>query len=246
MSTSVRQILLPERSFWKQVFKFGTSIALQNLTVALFGMIDVSVISDMGETAVSAVSLANQVFYVASLITFGITSGASVMLSRYYGAGDESGFKKAFTVMCFLCTVVNAVIMVASFGIPRLLLAMYTDDSELIAEGVIYLVITAPMNLYYGISNSMASFFRSVNRPSVPLIVSLVTVALKTGLNVVFIYGFGVIPAMGVVGAAVATLLCKVAELVLYLGFFAAFKEKKYCFRFSDLAYIMGHRSVLL
>ena len=237
-ANKIKQILLPERDFWKQVIKFGTSIALQNLTVALFGMIDVSVISDMGETAVSAVSLANQVFYVASLITFGITSGASVILSRHYGAGDADGFKKAFTVMCFLCTVVNAAIMAASFGIPRLLLAMYTDDPVLIAEGVIYLIITAPMNLCYGISNSMASFFRSVNRPSVPLVVSLVTVALKTGLNLVFIYGFGVIPAMGVAGAAVATLLCKVAELVLYLGFYAAFREKQYCFRSSDLGYI--------
>lgn len=234
----VKEILFPERAFWKQVARFGTSIALQNLTVALFGMIDVSIISDMGEAAVSAVSLANQVFYVASLITFGITSGASVMLSRHYGARDEAEFKKAFTVMCFLCTVVNAVITGASFGIPRLLLAMYTDDPVLIAEGAVYLIITAPMNLCYGISNSMASFFRSTNRPSVPLAVSLITVALKTGLNVVFIYGFGVIPAMGVAGAAVATLLCKVAELALYLGFYGAFKEKQYRFRLSDLGYI--------
>ena len=238
LSNQVRQILLPERSFWKQVARFGTSIALQNLTVALFGMIDVSVISDMGETAVSAVSLANQVFYVASLITFGITSGASVMLSRHYGAGDESSFKKVFSVMCFLCTVVNTLIMVASFAVPRLLLGIYTDDSVLIAEGAIYLIITAPMNPIYGISNSLGSFFRSTNRPSVPLVVSVATVVLKTGLNYIFIYGFGAIPAMGVAGAAVATLLCKVVELVLYLAFYATFKEKNYCFRMADLSHI--------
>ena len=238
LNDQVRQILLPERSFWRQVARFGTSIALQNLTVALFGMIDVSIISDMGETAVSAVSLANQVFYVASLITFGITSGASVILSRLYGAGNERAFKKIFSVMCFLCTVMNTLIMVASFAVPRLLLGIYTDDSVLIAEGVIYLIITAPMNPIYGISNSLGCFFRATNRPSVPLIVSVSTVVLKTGLNYIFIYGFGVIPAMGVAGAAVATLLCKVAELVLYLVFYVTFKEKNYCFRMSDLSYI--------
>lgn len=237
-SAVIKSVFFPEREFWKRVFGFGTSVAVQNLTVALFGMIDVSVISYMGETAVSTVSLANQVFYVASLITFGITSGASVILSRYYGAGDTEGVRKAFSVMVFLCTIVNAAIMTASLAVPRLLLALYTDDPMLMAEGAVYLVITAPMNLFYGISNSLSAFFRSVNRPSVPLIVSLATVVLKTVLNVVLIHGILGMPAMGVTGAALATLLCKVAEFAFFFCFFVGFKEKDYCFRFRDLAYL--------
>lgn len=237
-SADIKQVLLPERSFWKDVLRFGTSVALQNLTVALFGIIDVSVISNMGESAVSAVSLANQVFYVASLITFGITSGASVMLARYCGAGDEKAMRKVFTIMVFLCTVVNTVIMAASFMIPRQLLALYTNETTLIADGALYLLITAPMNIFYGISNSMGAFFRSVNRPSVPMLVSIVTVILKTGLNVIFIYGCGLIPAQGVAGAALATLLCKLLEMCFYIVFFVGFKEKKYCFQFSDFCYL--------
>lgn len=231
----VRQIILPERDFWKKVFGFAIPIALQNLSVALFGIIDVSIISNMGEVAVSAVSLANEVFYVASLITFGITSGTSVLLSRYYGAGNRGEFKKNFAAMLVMCTVINTLVMLLSFVVPGQLLALYTDEKVLMEAGAIYLIITAPMNVCYGIANSISTFFRSVHKPSVPLLVSLATVIVKTGLNVVFIYGMGPIPEMGVAGAAIATLLAKILELVLYILFLLRFKDKEYCFRWRDI-----------
>ena len=91
----IRQVLLPEMEFWRNLIKFAIPIALQNLTTALFGIIDVSIISNMGEVAVSSVSIANQVSYISNNITFGITSGASVILSRCYGAKDKEGMDRA-------------------------------------------------------------------------------------------------------------------------------------------------------
>ena len=231
---TIRQIILPERDFWKNVFCFAIPIALQNLSVALFGIIDVSIISNMGEVAVSAVSLANEVFYVASVVTFGIASGASVLLSRNYGAGNHGEFKKSFAAMVFICILVNSLVMILSFAVPERLLALYTDEKAVMEAGVIYLIITAPTNVCYGIAYSIATFFRSVYKPAVPMIVSLVTVMIKTGLNVVLIYGMGPIPEMGVTGAAIATLLAKILEMVLYIIFLLRFREKKYCFRLAD------------
>ena len=235
MKSEMKQILFPERKFWKNVIGFAIPVALQNLSVALFGIIDTSIISNMGETAVSAVSLANQVFYVASLITFGITSGTSVLLSRYYGAKEPGKLRKVFSIMLLACLIVNAFVALASFGLPNQLLALYTDETALIEAGAIYLIITAPMNLCYAVSNSMSAFFRAVQKPSVPMKVSLVTVIVKTGLNFVLIYGAGPIPAMGITGAAIATLLAKIVELLVYIGFYLHFKEKEYQFKISDL-----------
>ena len=76
----LRQVFLPEIDFWKKLIQFAIPIALQNVTVALFGIIDVSIISNMGELAVSAVSIANQVSFITTNVTFGITSGDSVIL----------------------------------------------------------------------------------------------------------------------------------------------------------------------
>ncbi len=231
----IKEVLLPGGGFWKDLIKFAIPIALQNLTVALFGIIDVSIISNMGEVAVSSVSIANQVSYISSLITFGITSGASVILSRCYGAMDKQGVRKAFAIMLLLCTLLNGLITVVSFGMPGQMLALYTNDSELIAQGAIYLVITAVTNLFYGVSNSITSFFRSMQRPFVPMFAAILTVSLKTALNFIFIYGMGPIPAMGIAGAAIATLLAKLAEMIIYVFFLLRFKEKEYVFRFRDI-----------
>lgn len=235
MNTNLKKIIFPEGRFWRNIFGFAIPIALQNLTVALFGIIDTSVISNMGEEAVSAVSLANQVFYVASLITFGITSGASVLLSRYYGAKEPGEFRKVFTITVLMSLIVNGVVTAASFGLPKQLLALYTDEVSLIEAGAIFIVVTAPMNLCYAVSNSMSAFFRAVHKPSVPMVVSFATVVVKTGLNFVLIYGIGSIPAMGITGAAIATLVAKIAELLVYLYFYIRFKEKEYRFKLCEL-----------
>ena len=231
----IRQVLFPEKAFWNDLIKFTIPIALQNLTTSLFGILDVSIISSMGEMAVSSVSIANQVSYISNNVTFGITSGASVLLSRCYGAKDREGFKKAFTIMLLLSTLLNTLITVASFCLPRQILGLYIDDRELIAQGAIYLVITAITNVFYGISSSIVSFFRSVKLPSIPLYAALGTVAVKTTLNVFLIYGIGPVPAMGIAGAAIATLLAKTVELLIYLFFLMRFKEKEYCFALQDL-----------
>ena len=94
--------LMPERAFWKKVLTFAAPIALQNMSAAILGIIDVSIISGMGEVAVSAVSLATQLYYIITLITFGITSGSSVYLSRAYGEHNPKTFRETFSLMLFL------------------------------------------------------------------------------------------------------------------------------------------------
>ena len=236
--TNLKQIIFPERDFWNKVFGFAIPIALQNLSVALFGIIDVSIISNMGETAVSSVSLANEVFFISSNLTFGITSGASAILSRHYGAKGKGEFKNTFSVTLLLCSIINTIIMLLSFAMPGQLLALYTDEMSLMESGATYLLITAPMNVCYGIANCISTFFRAVKKPSIPMIVSLITVGLKTLMNVVFIYGAGPMPAMGIAGAAIATLLAQVFSMIIYIVFYMRFKEQEYCFRFADLRQI--------
>lgn len=237
---SWKQVFLPEKEFWRKVFGFAIPVSLQNLSVSLFGILDVSIISNMGETAVSAVSLANEVFYISSNLTFGITSGASIFLSRYYGAKNQQEFRKIFSIMMFLSTMANAIVMMLSILAPKGVLSLYTNDPVLIESGALYLFITASMNVCYGIANSISTFFRSVKKPSIPLLVSLATVVIKTVLNVVLIYGLGPIPGMGIAGAALASLLSNIASMLLYIVFLYRFEEKQYCFKLQDIRLVNG------
>ena len=144
--------LFPEKEFWKKVLYFSIPIALQNLSSAILGIIDVSIISGMGETAVAAVSLANQLFYVVSLVTFGITSGASVYLARQYGEGNAQGLRKTFSLMACFCLVINLLIMLLCIFFPKSAIGFFTDEPEPIAGGALYLLIITPTFLLYSVS----------------------------------------------------------------------------------------------
>jgi len=230
--------LVPEKQFLKKVLAFSIPVGLQNMSSAILGIIDVSVISGMGETAVAAVSLANQLFYIVSLIAFGITSGASVYLARSYGQKNSASMRQTFSLMLFFTVMVNVIIMALCMLMPDMAMRCFTDDNEVIKSGIVYLLIISPMFVIYSCSSSYVAFFRSVNNPKVPMIATVVSLSLKVVFNFVLIYGFAFIPAMGIAGAAVASLLSKVIELVIYLIFAGLFKEKEYLFRLSDIKFL--------
>lgn len=237
LSSGRLRSLFPEKAFWANVLRFSVPVAIQNMSSAILGIIDVSVISNMGETAVAAVSLANQLFYVVSLVTFGITSGASVYLARSYGEQNPQGMRKNFSLTACFSMAVNFLIMLLCLAFPRQALAIFTEEPQTIADGAVYLLILTPAFLLYSISSSCVAFFRSVNRTKVPMVATMVSLGLKTILNFLLIYGFWIVPGLGVAGAALATLVSKVVEMVIYLIYMGKYPEKEYVFRFRDIRF---------
>ncbi len=229
--------IFPEKNFWKMVLTFSIPIAMQNMSTAILGIIDVSVISKMGETAVAAVSLANQIFYIVSLITFGITSGASVYLSMAYGERNPERMREVFSITLFFSLSINFLIMMFCLLFPNTSLGFFTNDVTTIKNGAIYLIIISPTFMIYSISNSCAAFFRSVKKPLFPMIATIISLGVKTALNFVLIYGVGFIPAMNVAGAALSTLISKIVEIIIFLICITRFKEKEYIFKISDIKY---------
>jgi len=227
----------PEKAFWLKVLRFSIPVAMQNMSSAVLGIIDVSIISNMGETAVAAVSLANQLFYIVSLITFGITSGASVYLARQYGEKNPKRLRETFSLTVLFSLLINTLIMLFCLFFPRLSIGFFTDDVPTIEGGALYLLIITPTFLLYSVSNSCVAFFRSVNRPKVPMIATMVSLGLKTVLNCVLIYGFWRIPALGIAGAALSTLISKLVEMLIYLIYMARYEEREYVFRLSDVLF---------
>ena len=224
--------------FWKKILMFSVPIALQNMSSAILGIIDTSIISGMGETAVAAVSLATQLFYIVSLITFGITSGASVYLARHYGEKNPVAMRKTFSLMMSFSMAINLIIMLFCLFLPRTALGFFTNDIETIKSGAVYLIIITPTFLLYSLSNSYVAFFRAVNQPKTPMIATIVSLSVKTILNFVLIYGMGFIPAMGVAGAAFSTLISKIVEAIIYLACVIKFKQKEYLFKFRDIRFV--------
>ena len=201
---SLRQVLIPDKSFIKKLFFIAIPIALQNMSSSILAILDVAIIKGLGETAISSVSLAGQFAFVANLITFGFTSGASVFLSRYFAAEDEDGVKKTFIMTTMLVFLVNSFVAIFAFFTPNTVMKIFTNQPELIDGGSKYLVTAALSYLLHGISSSFFALFRSDRKAHYSMSITIISLSLKTLLNYILICGWGDIPSYGIQGAAMS------------------------------------------
>ena len=192
-------------------------MALQNLINTGVSACDVFMLGKVGETALSASSLARQVQYIMSLFLFGLTSGATVLTAQYWGKGDKKTIERILAMGMCMAVAVTAIFTLVSLLMPETLIRIFTNESEVIREGVKYLRIVAFSYIAIGITDVYLYIMRSVERIKVATAVYLSSLICNVILNAVFIFGMFCCPAMGIRGAALATLLARILELILVI-----------------------------
>lgn len=217
--THFKEIMLPGKSFAKHAVSLALPVFLQNLITFVLGMMDVILLQGKGDVAVASVSLANQAFFCINLLIFGISSGSSVLISQFRGGKDLPSMRKVVIIaLCAtVCLVVPFVVFFASF--PQTALSIMTSESELVQAGKNYVRIVSPSFILSGISYVFASLLRCTDKPRMPLFASVTAIGLNTGLNYILIYGKLGFPALGIEGAAIATVISRVVEMLLILFF---------------------------
>lgn len=194
-------------------------MALQNLINTGVSACDVFMLGKVGETALSASSLARQVQYIMSLFLFGLTSGVTVLTAQYWGKGDKKTIERILAMGMCMAVAVTAIFTLVSLLMPETLIRIFTNESEVIREGVKYLRIVAFSYITIGITDVYLYIMRSVERIKVATAVYLSSLICNVILNAVFIFGMFGCPAMGIRGAALATLLARILELILVIGY---------------------------
>ena len=194
-------------------------MALQNLINTGVSACDVFMLGKVGEPALSASSLARQVQYIMSLFLFGLTSGATVLTAQYWGKGDKKTIERILAMGMCMAVAVTAIFTLVSLLMPETLIRIFTNESEVIREGVKYLRIVAFSYIAIGITDVYLYIMRSVERIKVATAVYLSSLICNVILNAVFIFGMFGCPAMGIRGAALATLLARILELILVIGY---------------------------
>ena len=194
-------------------------MALQNLINTGVSACDVFMLGKVGETALSASSLARQVQYIMSLFLFGLTSGATVLTAQYWGKGDKKTIERILAMGMCMAVAVTAIFTLVSLLMSETLIRIFTNESEVIREGVKYLRIVAFSYIAIGITDVYLYIMRSVERIKVATAVYLSSLICNVILNAVFIFGMFGCPAMGIRGAALATLLARILELILVIGY---------------------------
>ena len=207
------------KDFYKNVFALVVPMALQNLINVGVTAADVVMLGKVSEKVLSGASLAGQIQYIMVLFLFGLTSGATVLTAQYWGKGDKTAIEKILALGIRSAVIITAIFTIAAFTIPASLMRIFTNDPQVIAEGVKYLRIVACSYIIMGITNVYLYVMRSIERVIVATVVYLVSFLCNVVFNAIFIFGLFGFPALGIRGAAIATLIARIMELVLVCGY---------------------------
>ena len=237
----MQNLLEKDKSFYKKVAKIAIPIALQGLITTGVNMMDTIMVGAVGETELSAVSLANQFITIFHIFCMGIGMGASVLVARYYGMNDKSSLRKTVSIMLKLCLIMSLIFCVVTFFAPRTIMKIYTTEENIISLGIDYLKYSIFTYFLLGLSLTCTIVLRNVGQVKIPLYTSIASFFINIGANYVFIFGFKPlnINKMGVAGAAIGTLVARIFEFAIICGYLF-FKDKEIGFRIRHLLTPVG------
>lgn len=208
----IRQ-LFTDKDFNQKLIKLTLPIMLQSLMLALVAAADALMLGSVEQNSMAAVSLATQVQFIQNMIISSVTSAAAILGAQYWGKGDIKTLKDIFAITLRVCGIASVLFWIACVFFPRYLMLIFTNDPILIDIGISYLKIAGWSYLLTGISQCYLTVMKISEHARETAIISSTAVILNIILNAFFIYGLICIPAMGVQGAAIATLISRIVEL---------------------------------
>ncbi|MBE6349986.1 MAG: MATE family efflux transporter [Spirochaetaceae bacterium] len=229
----MNSLLVKDAGFYKRVASIALPIALQGLITTGINMMDTIMIGILGETELSAVSLANQFIMIFHIFCMGIGMGASVLVSRYYGMKDNFSLKSTVTIMLRLCLVMATLFALATLFFPKAIMHIYTNEERIVLLGMEYLKYSIISYFLTGLSLTCTIVLRNVGQVKIPLITSIFAFFVNVGANYVFIFGKLGLPAMGVAGAALGTLVARIFEFCVICGYLFI-KDREIGYRIAD------------
>lgn len=212
-----------DRAFYKMVLAISVPIMVQNGISNFVSMLDNIMVGRLGTESMSGVSIVNQFIFIFNLVIFGAASAAGIFTAQYHGYGDVKGERDTFRAKMWISTIVSVVCIAlfALFDEPIISLFLHETESEggdlalTLAEGKRYLAVMLAGLLPFALSNAYASTMRETGKTVVPMVASIVAVLTNFCLNYVLIFGHFGAPALGVAGAAIATVISRFVELAV-------------------------------
>lgn len=206
-----------DKAFLKRTIGIALPIALQSLLNTTVNFVDTLMIGQLGETSIAAVGLANKVFFVFTLLVFGIVSGSGVLTAQYWGKRDVPNIRRVLGMSLILSVVVSLLFVIPSMLCPDLVMRIFTDEKDTIKIGATYLAIVAISYPFTAVTNAYVALLRGVNQVKAPVIITSISIIVNVVFNYLLIYGKFGFPELGVAGAAIATLLARIVEWAVLL-----------------------------
>ena len=233
MSTKALQ-MSESKQFYRSVFTLVMPMALQNLINTAVTSADVTMLGKVGETVLSAASLANQVYFIMNLIIFGLTSGAAVLTAQYWGKQDVRTIEKVIGMTMRISVCVGFLFFIIAMFLPRYAMLVFTSDEAVIEEGIKYLRTVGISYLFSSVTMIYLNIMRSVERVVISTVIYFISLLVNVGVNAVLIFGMFGMPKLGIIGAGIGTSVARAVELAATI-FYAKKINRDIRWRLKDL-----------
>jgi putative MATE family efflux protein len=217
----------------KQLFLLAIPMVLQNLISVGVTVADNVMVGSLGEYAVAGIALANQVQNILAMLVIGVSASLVLLAAQYWGKRDLKSIKDVVSICMKACLIIGGLINVFVFISPYTVLRIFSNNEGAILEGIKYLRIMAFSYLFFCATNVLMAAMRCVEKVRIALVVALTTLLVDVGLNYVLIFGHFGFPALGVEGAAIATLIARIIETIIMIVY-VRFVDRRLQLRFKD------------
>ena len=212
--------------FLKSLCKIAIPVTLQSMLQSSFSIVDQIMIGQLGETNISAVGLCGNFSLIFSVMIGAVSTVAGILIAQFIGAEESKEAWCSFDVS-LICGIIMSVLFLLAAGVfPSQILGLYTKDMSIVNTGTVYFRIVALSYIPMAVSNILSSWLRCKEYATIPFLASFGAVIVNTGLNYLLIFGKFGFPCMAIKGAAIATLISQLFNLVfIVIGFVLCIKK---------------------
>ena len=219
-----------DKEFKKKLTDIALPITVQSLMHSSLSLIDQIMIGSLGSACIAGIGLAGKFTSLFSVTVSAIVAAAGILISQYVGAKNERGVRDSFYLPLYFSLIFVVGFTLASLFAPIQIMAFYADDVETISKAAVYLRWRAVGYFPEILTMFVSTLLRNMNRAKLPAVAGVVAIITNTLLNWLLIFGFGSIPRMEEAGAAIATVISHIVEMLIVVVLFAREKKKQNLF----------------
>jgi len=214
-----------DKAFYRRVMSIALPIMIQNAITTFVSLLDNLMVGQLGTFPMSGVSIVNQLLFVFNLIVFGITTGTGIFTAQFYGSQDHQGIRYTFRFKIIVGILLGSLCVAALIFWDDVLIRLFLqgdgsaeDAGQMLSFGQEYLKVMLWGLLPFALSGAYNSTLRECGQTRIPMIAGVTAVFTNLVLNYLLIFGHLGLPAMGVAGAALATVISRFVELAIVAG----------------------------
>lgn len=215
-----------DKEFYRVMFPMLLTVALQNVVTYSVNMADNIMLGSYSQASLSGAATVNQIFFLMQQFAISVGNTLVALSAQYWAKENVAPIRTLTGIALKLGAIVSVIVIALCCAFPTAILSLFTNDAQIIAEGKSYLLLVVWSFLPFVLTQTLMAMLRAVKTVNISFYVSLISLIINVGVNYVLIFGKLGLPEMGVRGAAVGTLIARVAELLIVLVFLLK-KDKK-------------------